>query len=203
MQCSDHDLDHGTECLELVRKYADARVCFVPGSPEQLFKVTYPRDLHAIRGLLVDQQSTDFLADVDVGTSIWPGLAASLKALDAEQSYTFIEQPEQLLLDRQMLVLAVDQPERSASLVNRLGGQRLLQRPELPVVFLILGEDDDGPTRLRSELPELRPKPICLLVKPVQPAATAPELASLIRQKLDLIRRNLTCLAGQTLVIDR
>jgi hypothetical protein len=51
-QASDHELDHGTECLDLVTKYTDARVKFAEGSSGQLFKVTFKKDLYAVEGIL-------------------------------------------------------------------------------------------------------------------------------------------------------
>ncbi|CAG0897283.1 unnamed protein product [Darwinula stevensoni] len=45
--CTDADLDRGTECLNLVLKYCGVRAKVIPG-PEQLFKVTFQRDLPAL-----------------------------------------------------------------------------------------------------------------------------------------------------------
>ena len=50
-QCSDQELDHGTECLQLVLSHAGVAARLLDGSPD-LWKVTYRRDLLAFRGLL-------------------------------------------------------------------------------------------------------------------------------------------------------
>ena len=50
-RCSDDDLDYGTECLEIARKYGDAKVKLVDGG-ENLWKVTYAKDLDALRTCL-------------------------------------------------------------------------------------------------------------------------------------------------------
>ncbi|KAI8520896.1 hypothetical protein Bbelb_006500 [Branchiostoma belcheri] len=66
--CSDHDLDFGTECLHLVQKYAGISAKLLLG-PSSLWKVTLRKDLYAIEGvlkekhcrkvaMLSDQQST-------------------------------------------------------------------------------------------------------------------------------------------------
>ena len=44
-QCSEEELDNGTECLQLALKYAGVRAKLIPG-PEELFKVTYKKDLY-------------------------------------------------------------------------------------------------------------------------------------------------------------
>ncbi|CAN7990563.1 unnamed protein product [Ixodes hexagonus] len=50
-KCTDDDFDRGTECLALLLKYCGVQARLVPGSDE-LFKVTYRRDLHAASGML-------------------------------------------------------------------------------------------------------------------------------------------------------
>ncbi|XP_043239256.1 D-ribitol-5-phosphate cytidylyltransferase-like [Amphibalanus amphitrite] len=52
-QCSEHELDHGTECLQLALTHAGVAARLLDGSPD-LWKVTYRRDLHAFRGVLDD-----------------------------------------------------------------------------------------------------------------------------------------------------
>lgn len=47
-----NELDHGTECLELARKYTKARIKYIEASSGQLFKVTFKKDLYAVEGLL-------------------------------------------------------------------------------------------------------------------------------------------------------
>lgn len=50
-KCTQDDWDHGTECLALVGKYCGIQPKLIPGN-DQLFKVTYLRDLYAVSGLL-------------------------------------------------------------------------------------------------------------------------------------------------------
>ena len=49
--CTDAELDFGTECLEVARKYGGAKVKLVSGG-ENLWKVTYAKDLDAVRSYL-------------------------------------------------------------------------------------------------------------------------------------------------------
>uniref|UniRef100_A0A8D0PW28 D-ribitol-5-phosphate cytidylyltransferase n=1 Tax=Sus scrofa TaxID=9823 RepID=A0A8D0PW28_PIG len=50
-QCSDHDLEFGTECLHLALKYCHIKAKLVEGSPD-LWKVTYKRDLYAAESII-------------------------------------------------------------------------------------------------------------------------------------------------------
>ena len=51
-EATDFDLDNGTECMDLLRKYTDVKTKVVRGSPSNLFKVTYKKDLYAVEGML-------------------------------------------------------------------------------------------------------------------------------------------------------
>ncbi|XP_068091206.1 D-ribitol-5-phosphate cytidylyltransferase [Hyperolius riggenbachi] len=53
-QCTDHDLDFGTECLHLAQEYGKAKVKLVEGPPD-LWKVTYKRDLYAAEAIIKDR----------------------------------------------------------------------------------------------------------------------------------------------------
>ena len=46
-RCTDHDLDHGTECLHLAQTYGGSRVKLVEGVAANLWKVTHQHDLFA------------------------------------------------------------------------------------------------------------------------------------------------------------
>nr|XP_060484674.1 D-ribitol-5-phosphate cytidylyltransferase [Panthera onca] len=50
-QCSDYDLEFGTECLQLALKYGHIKAKLVEGSPD-LWKVTYKRDLYAAESII-------------------------------------------------------------------------------------------------------------------------------------------------------
>ncbi|XP_069471475.1 D-ribitol-5-phosphate cytidylyltransferase [Ambystoma mexicanum] len=56
LQCSNHDLDFGTECLQLALKYSNKSAKLVEG-PSDLWKVTYSRDLFAAESLIKDELS--------------------------------------------------------------------------------------------------------------------------------------------------
>ncbi|XP_022650103.1 D-ribitol-5-phosphate cytidylyltransferase-like isoform X2 [Varroa jacobsoni] len=43
--CDEHQLLHGTECLELVRRYCGVRAKMLKGDPDLLWKVTRPSDI--------------------------------------------------------------------------------------------------------------------------------------------------------------
>ncbi|KAG9470301.1 hypothetical protein GDO78_018228 [Eleutherodactylus coqui] len=53
LQCSDYDLDFGTECLHLALAYSKTRAKLLEGPPD-LWKVTYKRDLYAAESIIKD-----------------------------------------------------------------------------------------------------------------------------------------------------
>ncbi|NXI41467.1 ISPD cytidylyltransferase, partial [Galbula dea] len=52
-QCTDYDLDYGTECLDLALKYCRTNAKLVEGTAD-LWKVTYKRDLYAAESIIKD-----------------------------------------------------------------------------------------------------------------------------------------------------
>ncbi|XP_044149945.1 D-ribitol-5-phosphate cytidylyltransferase isoform X2 [Bufo gargarizans] len=56
LQCSDYDLDFGTECLHLALAYGKRRAKLLEGPPD-LWKVTYKRDLYAAESIIKDRIS--------------------------------------------------------------------------------------------------------------------------------------------------
>ncbi|XP_014439721.1 D-ribitol-5-phosphate cytidylyltransferase isoform X2 [Tupaia chinensis] len=57
-QCSDYDLEFGTECLQLALKYCHTKAKLVEGSPD-LWKVTYKRDLYAAESIIKERISRE------------------------------------------------------------------------------------------------------------------------------------------------
>ncbi|NXU36439.1 ISPD cytidylyltransferase, partial [Drymodes brunneopygia] len=55
-QCTDYDLDYGTECLHLALKYCKTNAKLVEGMAD-LWKVTYRRDLYAAESIIKDNLS--------------------------------------------------------------------------------------------------------------------------------------------------
>ncbi|KFP79101.1 Isoprenoid synthase domain-containing protein, partial [Acanthisitta chloris] len=55
-QCTDYDLDYGTECLHLALKYSKTNAKLVEGTAD-LWKVTYKRDLYAAESIIKDNLS--------------------------------------------------------------------------------------------------------------------------------------------------
>ncbi|NXR32244.1 ISPD cytidylyltransferase, partial [Zosterops hypoxanthus] len=55
-QCTDYDLDYGTECLHLALKYCKTNAKLVEGTTD-LWKVTYKRDLYAAESIIKDNLS--------------------------------------------------------------------------------------------------------------------------------------------------
>ncbi|XP_077712818.1 D-ribitol-5-phosphate cytidylyltransferase isoform X8 [Canis aureus] len=55
-ECSDYDLEFGTECLQLALKYGHVHAKLVEGSPD-LWKVTYKRDLYAAESIIKERIS--------------------------------------------------------------------------------------------------------------------------------------------------
>jgi 2-C-methyl-D-erythritol 4-phosphate cytidylyltransferase len=53
-ECSEHDLEHGTECLHLAQKYAGVSAKLVPCGPN-VWKVTYKHDLYAAEHMIKEK----------------------------------------------------------------------------------------------------------------------------------------------------
>ncbi|XP_056374876.1 D-ribitol-5-phosphate cytidylyltransferase isoform X2 [Hyla sarda] len=56
LQCSEYDLDFGTECLHLALAYGKTRAKLLDGPPD-LWKVTYKRDLYTAESIIKDRIS--------------------------------------------------------------------------------------------------------------------------------------------------
>ncbi|XP_037504070.1 D-ribitol-5-phosphate cytidylyltransferase [Rhipicephalus sanguineus] len=56
-RCTEEDYTNGTECLALLHKHCGVAPKLVPGADE-LFKVTYRKDLYAAAGMLQDAHNT-------------------------------------------------------------------------------------------------------------------------------------------------
>ncbi|XP_015666296.1 D-ribitol-5-phosphate cytidylyltransferase [Protobothrops mucrosquamatus] len=65
LQCSDYDLDYGTECLHLALKYNKINAKLIEGSPD-LWKVTYKWDLFAADCLIKDTISQEVCIITDI-----------------------------------------------------------------------------------------------------------------------------------------
>ncbi|XP_072821000.1 D-ribitol-5-phosphate cytidylyltransferase [Vicugna pacos] len=63
-QCSDYDLEFGTECLQLALKYSHVKAKLVEGSPD-LWKVTYKRDLYAAESIIKERISQQMCVVMD------------------------------------------------------------------------------------------------------------------------------------------
>ncbi|VTJ84932.1 Hypothetical predicted protein, partial [Marmota monax] len=63
-QCSDYDLEFGTECLQLALKYCHIKAKLVEGSPD-LWKVTYKRDLYAAESIIKERLSQEICIVMD------------------------------------------------------------------------------------------------------------------------------------------
>ncbi|XP_031409776.1 D-ribitol-5-phosphate cytidylyltransferase [Meleagris gallopavo] len=64
-QCTDYDLDYGTECLHLALKYCKTNAKLVEGTAD-LWKVTYKRDLYAAESIIKDSLSQQICIITDV-----------------------------------------------------------------------------------------------------------------------------------------
>ncbi|XP_069716449.1 D-ribitol-5-phosphate cytidylyltransferase isoform X2 [Phaenicophaeus curvirostris] len=64
-QCTDYDLDYGTECLHLALKYCKTNAKLVEGTAD-LWKVTYKRDLYAAESIIKDSLSKQVCVITDV-----------------------------------------------------------------------------------------------------------------------------------------
>ncbi|XP_054710760.1 D-ribitol-5-phosphate cytidylyltransferase-like isoform X2 [Uloborus diversus] len=75
-ECSDYDMEHGTECLHLVQMYADTRAKLLPGT-SNLWKVTHQKDIHAARAVVKENQAVGITNDCPKSEFL-PVLIASL-----------------------------------------------------------------------------------------------------------------------------
>ncbi|XP_025960881.1 D-ribitol-5-phosphate cytidylyltransferase isoform X2 [Dromaius novaehollandiae] len=64
-QCTDYDLDYGTECLHLALKYGKTKAKLIEGTAD-LWKVTYKRDLYAAESIIKDNLSQQVGVITDV-----------------------------------------------------------------------------------------------------------------------------------------
>ncbi|NWS66559.1 ISPD cytidylyltransferase, partial [Crotophaga sulcirostris] len=68
-QCTDYDLDYGTECLHLALKYCKTNAKLVEGTAD-LWKVTYKRDLYAAESIIKDSLSQQVCVIADVKEAV-------------------------------------------------------------------------------------------------------------------------------------
>ncbi|KAM6103055.1 D-ribitol-5-phosphate cytidylyltransferase isoform 2-T2 [Theristicus caerulescens] len=68
-QCTDYDLDYGTECLHLALKYCKTNAKLVEGTAD-LWKVTYKRDLYAAESIIKDNLSQQVCVITDVKEAV-------------------------------------------------------------------------------------------------------------------------------------
>ncbi|NXP09586.1 ISPD cytidylyltransferase, partial [Thinocorus orbignyianus] len=68
-QCTDYDLDYGTECLHLALKYCKTNAKLVEG-PADLWKVTYKRDLYAAESIIKDNLSQQVCVITEVKEAV-------------------------------------------------------------------------------------------------------------------------------------
>ncbi|XP_074756456.1 D-ribitol-5-phosphate cytidylyltransferase isoform X3 [Athene noctua] len=68
-QCTDYDLDYGTECLHLALKYCKTNAKLVEGTAD-LWKVTYKRDLYAAESIIKDNLSQQVCVIADVKEAV-------------------------------------------------------------------------------------------------------------------------------------
>nr|KAF6469651.1 hypothetical protein HJG59_006943 [Molossus molossus] len=77
-QCSDYDLEFGTECLQLALKYCHVKAKLVEGSPD-LWKVTYKRDLYAAESIIKERISQQICIVMDDEEDVGRLLEETLK----------------------------------------------------------------------------------------------------------------------------
>ncbi|KAM4026901.1 D-ribitol-5-phosphate cytidylyltransferase [Anomaloglossus baeobatrachus] len=81
LQCSDYDLDFGTECLHLALAYSNTRAKLLEGPPD-LWKVTYKRDLYAAESIIKDPDLEE------ISTSEWkPEYFENAKVFEATEIF--------------------------------------------------------------------------------------------------------------------
>ncbi|KAJ7404880.1 Isoprenoid synthase domain-containing protein [Pitangus sulphuratus] len=68
-QCTDYDLDYGTECLHLALKYCKTNAKLIEGTAD-LWKVTYKRDLYAAESIIKDSLSQELCVITDANETV-------------------------------------------------------------------------------------------------------------------------------------
>ncbi|XP_071035057.1 D-ribitol-5-phosphate cytidylyltransferase isoform X1 [Parasteatoda tepidariorum] len=61
-ECSAYDLEHGTECLHLVQKYAGVKAKLLPGT-SHLWKVTHRKDIYTASAMVKESQSVGIVCN--------------------------------------------------------------------------------------------------------------------------------------------
>ncbi|XP_076187514.1 D-ribitol-5-phosphate cytidylyltransferase isoform X3 [Aptenodytes patagonicus] len=97
-QCTDYDLDYGTECLHLALKYCNTNAKLVEGTAD-LWKVTYKRDLYAAESIIKDNLSQQVCVITNVKEAVAQVgflLHESLKSQIKDKKYA-IQETQQLV----------------------------------------------------------------------------------------------------------
>ncbi|KAM6103056.1 D-ribitol-5-phosphate cytidylyltransferase isoform 3-T3 [Theristicus caerulescens] len=97
-QCTDYDLDYGTECLHLALKYCKTNAKLVEGTAD-LWKVTYKRDLYAAESIIKDNLSQQVCVITDVKEAVAQIgflLHESLRSQTKDKKYA-IQETQQLV----------------------------------------------------------------------------------------------------------
>ncbi|XP_035214273.1 D-ribitol-5-phosphate cytidylyltransferase-like isoform X2 [Stegodyphus dumicola] len=75
-ECSAYDLEHGTECLHLIQKYASVRAKLLPGTTN-LWKVTHRKDIYTAASVVKENQAVGIISGAPI-VEFLPFLKASL-----------------------------------------------------------------------------------------------------------------------------
>ncbi|XP_066441787.1 D-ribitol-5-phosphate cytidylyltransferase isoform X3 [Eleutherodactylus coqui] len=151
LQCSDYDLDFGTECLHLALAYSKTRAKLLEGPPD-LWKVTYKRDLYAAESIIKDGISkhlciiTNIKEEaVQIGFRLHENLKSHIKVTDSdlEESCKLIDllQAAQAGASYQSVVVSVHLafPEQSGSEMQKLSKIRELAKEVQKSDLLLYG----------------------------------------------------------------
>ncbi|XP_075443333.1 D-ribitol-5-phosphate cytidylyltransferase isoform X4 [Ascaphus truei] len=151
LQCTDYDLDFGTECLHLALEYSNTKAKLLEGPPD-LWKVTYKRDLYAAESIIKDSlsQQVCIIANIkeeaiQVGFLLQENLKIHIKVKesDFEETRQFVDllQNARVRVSYPTVVISVHLtvPEHCSSTNQKLTGIREFAKEAQKTSILVYG----------------------------------------------------------------
>ncbi|XP_035418380.1 D-ribitol-5-phosphate cytidylyltransferase isoform X2 [Cygnus atratus] len=128
-QCTDHDLDYGTECLHLALKYCKTNAKLVEGTAD-LWKVTYKRDLYAAESIIKDNLSQQICIITDVKEAVVQVEAISI-SLSKNDSH-----PQNIFSGECYNFLCINDKEYATEEIQQLVD--MLEKSNIPLLYPVV-----------------------------------------------------------------
>ncbi|XP_045877452.1 D-ribitol-5-phosphate cytidylyltransferase isoform X3 [Meles meles] len=126
-QCSDYDLEFGTECLQLALKYGHVNARLVEGSPD-LWKVTYKRDLYAAESIIKGEYAQKNVSTANVRERISQHICI---IMDTKEDETHVGHHLEEILKNELNVMSSDF-EETQRLLN------MLEESDLSILYPVV-----------------------------------------------------------------